>query len=492
MRVLLVWPEIPTTFWSYKHAIKFISKKTVEPPLGLLTVAALLPKRWQKRLVDMNVSALRDKDILWADYVFVGGMDIQRLSFNDVLARCKTLGAKTVAGGPMCTSDGKEVENVDHLILNEAEITLSEFVADLEAGQAKSVYRSEEYADISQTPAPLWDLLNLKKYVTMDVQYSRGCPYNCEFCSITSLCGRRPRLKSPPQFLAELQSLYTLGWRGKVFIVDDNLIGNRRVLKNELLPALIQWSTERGNPFEFHAEVSIELADDEQLMQLMEQAGFTMVFVGIETPDEQSLKECGKHQNQGRDLLASVRRIHRHGMAVSGGFIVGFDHDSADIFDRQIHFIQKSGIVTAMVGLLNAMPGTLLFRRLQSENRLLESPTGDNMDGSLNFIPKMNTQSLLDGYRRVVQTIYSPHHYLERVKTLLREYRLPTIPTQRPSLREIQALFRAVWRLGIIEEGKRFFWKLLFFVVKNCPEKFALAVSLAICGFHFRKVAAEV
>ena len=492
MKVLLVYPETPTTFWSFRNALKFISKKSSEPPLGLLTVAAMLPGTWEKKLIDMNVSNLKNEHIKWADYVFISGMNVHAKSMKEIIKRCNDLGVKVVAGGPLCTTDYDEFEGVDHFILNEAEATLPPFIRDVQNGCAKTIYSTNEFPDISSTPVPLWDLLEKKKYSTMSVQYSRGCPFNCEFCSITLLNGRQPRTKSQEQFLEELDALYQEGWRGAVFVVDDNFIGNKRKLKTELLPALIEWSKKRDYPFDFTTEVSVNLADDEVLVQLMVKAGFIATFIGVETPNDQSLVECGKTQNQHRDMVAAVKRLHRHGLIVFGGFIVGFDHDPPTIFEQQIRFIQKSGIVTAMVGLLNAPSGTRLFHRMKSENRLLHRMSGDNMDGSMNFIPKMNYQKLLAGYKNILRTIYSPKEYYERVKTFLQDYHLPSVKAPKLTFRHIEAFVKSLWILGILEKGKRFFWKLLLFSLFRYPKKFPIALTMAIYGFHFRRIVGTI
>ncbi len=493
MKILLVYPETPNTFWGFKAAMKFISKKASEPPLGLLTVAALLPTAWEKKLVDLNIRALKDKEILWADYVFLGGMNIQSESFEKVVARCNHLGVKVVAGGPMCTTDHTQFKGVDHFILNEAEITLPPFLEDLANGCPQPLYKTDDYPDITQTPLPLWDLLEMKKYAAMEIQYSRGCPYDCEFCSITSLNGRHPRTKDTEQLLRELEALLRAGWRGAVFMVDDNFIGNKKKLKRDFLPSLIEWSQTRNYPFIFSTEVSINLADDDELVDLMVKAGFEMVFVGIETPDDGSLQECNKVQNRGRNLLESVKALQRRGLDVTAGFIVGFDHDRADIFERQIRFIQKSGIVTAMVGLLNAPLGTRLFDRLRSENRILdEGFNGNNVDTSLNFIPKMKKEVLIEGYKNIIRTIYSQKAYFERMKTFLSEHRPQVTYPSRMTWNDIRALARALWKIGIVEREKRFFWKLLFFVLHNFPRKFPQAITMAIRGFHFRRVVAGI
>jgi len=492
MKILLVYPETPSTFWSFKNALKFIAKKSSEPPLGLLTVAAMLPEDWEKKLIDMNVTKLKNKHLKWANYVFISGMNVHQKSFKQVVQRCNELGVKVVAGGPLVTTEYEQIQGVDHFVLNEAEITLPLFLTDLKNGCPKKVYQSPVFPDLSNTPTPLWKLLDKKKYASISIQYSRGCPFNCEFCSITMLNGHRPRTKSTEQFLRELESLYREGWRGGVFIVDDNFIGNKNKLKNEVLPALIEWSKKRKFPFSFMTEASINLADDDKLVELMVAAGFDAAFIGIETPNENSLAECGKRQNQQRDLVASVKKLQRCGLNIAGGFLVGFDNDPSTIFEQQINFIQKSGIVTAMVGLLNAPSGTRLFNRMKSENRLLNVMSGDNMDGSMNFIPKMSYSKLKEGYKKIITTIYAPKEYYKRVKIFLREYHLPPVQNHKINLRKIGAFFKSLWILGCLEKGKRYYWKLLFYSLFRCPSKFALAVTLAIYGFHFRKVAETV
>jgi radical SAM superfamily enzyme YgiQ (UPF0313 family) len=492
MNILLVNPETPATFWSFKDALSFISKRASDIPLGLLTVAGMLPEEWNKRFVDMNVAKLKDKDLLWADYVFLSGMNVQALSMKQVIKRCNELDVKIVAGGPLMTTNYKEFLGVDHYILNEAEITLPMFLQDLENGCAKEVYSSDQFPVISQTPPPQWHLLDMKKYAGMNIQYSRGCPFNCDFCSITMLNGQKPRCKHPEQFLAELESLYETGWRGGVFIVDDNFIGNKRKLKTELLPALIEWSQQHGYPFRFTTEASINLADDDDLLQLMVKAGFNHTFIGIETPNETSLGECGKSQNQRRDMVAAVKKLQRHGLVVSGGFIVGFDNDPPNIFEQQIRFIQQSGIVTAMVGMLNAPTGTKLFDRLKNENRLLNTMSGDNMDGSMNFVPKMPYQQLLRGYQNILSSIYSQKGFYERVKIFLQEYQIPVALNGNITFNDFRALLRSIWRLGILEKGRLYYWRLLGHSLIHYPSKFSMAVTMAIYGFHFRRVVDKV
>ena len=487
MKILLVYPECPETFWSFKYALRFISKHASLPPLGLLTVAAMLPAGWDLRLADMNVRKLTDRDLRWADFVFLSAMSIQKVSVMSVIARCKALGVKVIAGGPLFTAMPDEFVDVDHLILNEAEETLPLFLEDLQKGRLRRVYSSTQWAELSKTPVPRFDLLNKKRYASMNVQYSRGCPFDCEFCNITSLFGRVPRTKTSGQLLAEFERLYRGGWRHGVFIVDDNFIGNKAKLKSEVLPAIISWMKERGHPFELSTEASINLADDEELMRLMVRAGFDAVFVGIETPNEESLAECSKIQNKNRDLTACVKKIQKAGLEVQAGFIVGFDNDPSSIFDRLIKFIQESGIATAMVGLLNAPKGTKLYRRMETEGRLVRTVTGDNTDFSINFVPKMNTEDLVSGYRSVLKTIYSPKHYYARVKTFLKEYRPAPLQRFRLPYSHIRAGFVSVFRLGIVGRERFQYWKLLSWSLFNRPRLLPQAITLSIYGHHFRK-----
>ena len=488
MNILLLYPEFPDTFWSFKHALSFVGKRATFPPLGLLTIAGMLPDTWNKRLVDLNTSKLNDRDLEWADYAFVSGMVVQKESARGLIARCNKVGVKVVGGGPLFTMDHEEFEGIDHFVLNEAEITLPRFLSDLDAGCPQRLYATEEFPDMATTPRPEWGLVNLKHYQAVGIQYSRGCPFNCDFCNITSLLGHRVRTKSTAQIIGELDDLYSCGWRGNVFFVDDNFIGNRRHLKADLLPRLVDWQRNKKG-ISFQTEASIDLADDRELMELMAEAGFDTVFVGIETPDELALAECNKKQNKHRDLVADVKTIQRAGLQVQGGFIVGFDSDNESVFKRQIDFIQNSGIVMAMVGLLQAPKGTQLYQRMQAAGRLRGSTSGDNVEGTTNIKPVMDLERLLAGYREILNTIYSPRHYYKRVQTLLREYRAPKAKFYLTRC-DLVAFLRSTYRLGILGRERVQYWKLLLWTSFRRPALFPLAVRLAISGYHFRKVCA--
>jgi len=488
MKILLVYPKNPDTFWSFKHALRFIFKKATNPPLGLLTVASLLPKSWEKRLIDMNVSKLKDRDIQWADYVFISAISIQKKSADEVITRCRTKKTKVVAGGPLFTSRPDDYKHVDHLVLNEAEITLPRFLKDLRKGIPRHRYTSRTWSDIKKTPLPSWRLIKMKKYASMNIQYSRGCPFDCDFCDIPLLCGHKPRTKSANQIIRELDGLYDCGWRGPVFFVDDNFIGNKALLKKDVLPAIAGWMKAKKYPFTFITQASVDLADDEELINLMVRAGFDTVFLGIETPEEESLSECSKVQNRNRDMVACVKKIQQAGLQVQGGFIVGFDSDPQTIFERQINFIQRSGIVTAMVGLLNAVRGTKLYQRLKKENRLLNEMSGDNTDCSLNFIPRMHRNILIQGYKKILQTIYSPDYFYARAKRFLKEYKPGRKKGFRLSLNELRAFVLSVLWLGVKEKERFHYWRLFLWSVCNRPRLTPLAVTFAIYGFHFRKI----
>ena len=492
MKALLVYPKYPDTFWSFKYALKYISKKAAFPPLGLLTVAAFFPEDWDIRLVDLNIHKLMEEDLQWADYVFVSAMLVQKESVSEVLQECLRLGKKVVAGGPLFNGTSEEyLPLIDHIILNEAEMTLPDFFRDLKEGNPEKIYRSSGFPPLSMTPIPRWDLINIKDYASIMIQYSRGCPFNCEFCDITAMYGHKPRLKGIGQFLNELQALYDQGWRGSIFIVDDNFIGNKDAIK-ELLPHIIEWLKKHGYPFDFFTETSINIADDEILVRLMVEAGFRRVFIGLETPNEESLRECSKNQNCKRDMTAAIRKLHSSGIEVLGGYIVGFDSDDESIFSRQIKFIQESGVVTAMVGLLNALPNTRLWHRLREENRLDLIASGDNTDGSINFISRMDRAKLIEGYQQIIKTIYSPGPYYQRICEFLKYHN----PYQKRKIGKgcIKALLKSMLYIGVFGNGitQVYYWRLFIKALIFYRKSFSDAITLMIYGQHFRKVAKKV
>jgi radical SAM superfamily enzyme YgiQ (UPF0313 family) len=487
MRVLLVYPEFPDTYWSFRHALSFDGKRSAFPPLGLLTVSAMLPGTWERRLVDMNVRPLKASDVEWADMVFASAMIIQKESLRHVVEMSKARGKRVVVGGPYVSTSAEEMPDADHIFVGEAETTLPEFLSDLERGETKRFYRADARPALNLTPVPDFRLAELDRYRAMPVQYSRGCPFSCEFCDIIEIYGRVPRTKSNEQVLAELDALRELGWRGLVFIVDDNFIGNKRNVR-KLLPALVEWSERHGRPFSFITEASVNLAEDDALLELMRRANFRRVFLGIETPVEESLKEAQKGQNTRRDLLESVRKIQSYGMEVMAGFIVGFDNDPEDIFERQIEFIRESAIPLAMVGLLTALPDTQLWRRLKREGRLLRESSGNNTEGSLNFVPRMDAAHLVEGYREILRTIYSPAEYYQRALDCLSRLTEGPEPRRSSLLGDAAAFARIVLALGVRDRERAEFWRYLRRAIVSHRRNFAHAVTLAAMGYHFRKL----
>jgi radical SAM superfamily enzyme YgiQ (UPF0313 family) len=493
VKILMVYPSYPDTFWSFKYALKFVSKKASLPPLGLLTVASYLPNTWDVKLIDMNCEKLKDEDIKNADYVFISAMTVQRDSSIETIKKCNQFGIPVIAGGPLFTMEPDIFNDiVDYFVLGEAEDVMQDLIKDIGNKKVKRYYAKYNFCNINETPVPKWNLLNLKWYASMSIQYSRGCPYNCEFCDIGALAGRTPRQKSSEQVIAEIQSLYDAGWRKSIFFVDDNFIGNKAKLKKEILPTLIKWQKEHKYPFSFYTEVSIDFADDDELMNLMSESGFDRVFVGIETPDPDSLKEANKYQNIKHDLEASVHKIQSFGFDVQGGFIVGFDSDKPTIFNREFNFIQESAIVTAMVGLLNAPRGSQLYTRLRDEGRLIGEMTGDNVDAMTNIIPKMNIEVLVKEYKNLMNELYSPSSYYKRLKEFLSIYKIPKFKKSRIDFSEIMAFFKSIFLLGIFGRERKEYWKLLTWSLFRKPKTFASAVSFAIYGYHFRKIAEKL
>ena len=487
MKVLLVYPATPETFWSFKHVLRFVSKRAAFPPLGLLTVAALLPADWQVKLVDLNVNRLTDADLHWADYVMLSAMIVHKTSVSEIVSRCRALGKPIIAGGPLFTTGSASFPEIDHFVLGEAEELMPQVIEDMRCGTVRHTYAAPGRPDITRVPSPRWDLIDLRSYVTMSVQFSRDCPFDCEFCDIIVMNGRVPRTKAPAQLVTELEDLRRRGWQGMVFVVDDNFIGNKRQAK-ALLRELIQWRARTGAKMGFLTEASADLAEDAELCDLMVCAGFKKVFVGFETPSLESLKECRKLQNCRRDLVETVKTLQRAGLEVMGGFIVGFDNDPTDIFQRQFEFIQRSGVVTAMVGLLTALPETRLYRRLIDEGRIETESTGNNTQAALNFRPRLGREFLVNGYRELMKELYKPRNYYQRICTFLENHR-PQGPRLQLSWASLQAFVKSLWLLGVWHRGRRAYWRFCITTLLRRPQLFPVAIELAIIGYHFRRVA---
>ena len=487
MKILLVYPRDPESFWSFRHVLRFVGKRSAFPPLGLLTVAAMLPRDWEIRLVDTNVEELADHDLAWADWVMLSGMIVHKEPAREIARRCAAAGRPVIAGGPLFTTGHAEFPEIPHFVLGEAEGVIDEMVADLRAGTVRTAYRAAELPDMARSPLPRWDLIEPAHYVTMPVQFSRGCPFDCEFCDIVAMYGRVPRTKAPAQVIAELEALRRAGWRDMVFIVDDNFIGNKKRVK-ALLVELAGWRSRVRPEMGFLTEASINLANEEELLELMVGAGFKKVFVGLETPVLESLEECRKVQNAKRDLVDAVHAIQRSGLEVMGGFIVGFDHDPLDIFRRQFEFIQRAGVVTAMVGLLTALPQTRLYARLEREGRMLAQSVGNNTAAVLNFVPRLDRGRLLAGYRQLMRSLYAPENYYRRVRAFLSSWQ-PRGPRLRLAGSDVAALMRSLWTLGVAGRGRIAFWRLFWTTLLAHPHKFRTAIELAVMGHHFRSVA---
>ena len=487
IKALMVYPEVPPTYWSLKYTLPFIGKRSVFPPLGLMTIAAMMPDDYDVSLVDMNVEPLEESAVAGADLILTSSMIVQRDSLQKVIALSKKHGKKVVAGGPYPTSMNAGIPGVDHYVLNEAEVTLPAFLADFREGRAKPLYSDTAKPDLARTPPPRFDVIRKNLYSTMALQFSRGCPHSCEFCDIIEMFGRVPRTKTPSQFLREMDLLYEEGWRGSLFVVDDNFIGNRREVK-KLLPEIAAWQRERQYPFGLFTEATLSLAEDEQLMDQMIQAGFNMVFVGIETPDRDTLAHTGKTHNLKADMLTSVRKIQAKGMEVSGGFILGFDEDKEDIFDRQIRFIQEAAIPTAMVGLLTALPNTRLYKRFEREGRITRDSGGNNThDLRLNFTPRMDLDKLLAGYKRVLSEIYSPDRYFERCLTLLKVTNKHRTSARRITRVELRAFVLSL----LLQTFSSYGWSYWRFMIRGFlakPSMLAETVAMAVKGHHFFKM----
>ncbi len=493
MKILFIYPEYENTFWNLKKVLKVLGKKAAYPPLGLLTVAALLPKNWEKKLIDMNCQTLKKEHIIWSDYVMISSIIGQKHSAREVINRTHELGKYIIAGGSLFTTSFEEFSDIDTLVLGESEEIIPTLVKDIENKNLKKIYQNNKFPAIENTPIPAWNLIKLSDYNSICIQLSRGCPYNCEFCDVIQLNGRIPRIKSKDQIIAELNSIYKLGWRGGVFFVDDNFIGNKSILKEKILPDIVKWQKEKRYPFIFSTQVSINLSDDLKLMEMMIDAGFSTVFIGIETPNIDGLKECGKYHNINRNLLESVKKIQNTGFEVNAGFILGFDSDKETIFQNQIDFIQKSGIVAAMVGLLNVSPKSRLYNRLKKANRLINNKDNFGSDitelTELNFVPKMKANTLIEGYQNVLKTIYSPRYYFSRIKTFLREYKPKKVKPPKIRFYHLRGLASSLWFLGIKENGRHYYWSLIFWSLFKKPALLPYAIGLPLGLLHFKTLA---
>jgi len=502
MRTLFVYPEFPKTFWSYEKILELVNRKVLLPPLGLVTVAALLPQQWQMKLVDRNVREVTEEEWNWAELVVISGMIVQKSDMAVQIGKAKERGLPVAVGGPFASStpDAPELNLADFKVLDEGEITLPMFIEAIERGDTNGRFSSNgEKPDVTSTPVPRFDLLELDAYDSMSVQFSRGCPFQCEFCDIIVLYGRKPRTKNPEQLIAELQALYDLGWRRSIFLVDDNFIGNKRNAKL-LLPAMREWLSERGYPFSFATEASVDLAADEELLQLMAECRFESVFLGIETPDEASLSVAGKHQNTRSSLVEAVDRITSYGIRVMAGFIIGFDGEQAGAGDRIVRFVSLTGIPAAMMGMLQALPNTGLWHRLEKEGRLIQEKAdakGVNQTNLLNFVPTRPIREIANEYVQAFCQLYEPNAYIDRVTHYYLKMGKPrwhafykaekSDQSSLPSLTDIRALSIVVWRQGFKRNTRFRFWKSLAIIAMRNPKLLEQFLVVLAHNEHFQE-----
>jgi len=497
-KCLIVQSKFSTfSFWNYTEVCKIVDAKYPAAPLGLMTAAALLPQNWDFKLVDENVEPLTDEHFAWADIVCTGGMLPQQKGMLEVISRAHQNGCKVIVGGPDPTSQPEVYKEADFRVLGEGEITIPQFIEDLKKGASRGIYQTTEMADMSQAVVPRFDLIQFKNYIHVGIQYSRGCPFTCEFCDIIELYGRKPRMKTTEHVIKELEALYNLGYRGHIDFVDDNFIGNKQQLK-KALPEVYRWSKQHKFPFYFSTEASINLADDDALLDMMRNLDFRYVFIGIETPDDDLLIEMQKRQNVNKSMKESIRKITKHGMVVNGGFIMGFDNEKSDIADRMIKFVQECGIALTMLGTLYALPNTQLTRRLSREGRLFEEGSNpedendiDQLSSGLNFVTKRPRLEILKDYAHVIEHIYRPRQYFARtIYTGLHvkpsnKYK-PSFKTQ---LEYARSFLRVSRKLGFKRSTARHYWKMLFTVLFRNIVGIEAAVNLAAMYIHFEKQA---
>ncbi len=484
MNALLLWPEFPSTYWSYSYSLKLVGKKSLTPPLPLLTVAAMLPKSWKASLVDLNVRPVGDAELRKADVVLISGMFVQRASIHDLVDRCRRLGTTTIVGGPFATSQPHLLGEADHVFTGEGEGCIESMCADLEAGTLPHRVRGDDKPDLTTSPTPRYDLLEADAYFHMALQYSRGCPFSCEFCDIIVMYGRVPRVKTPEQIAEELDAIAATGFRGSVFFVDDNFIGNKKAVR-KLLPAVRDWQERHDHPFHFYTEASLNLAEDSTLMTSMVETGFNSVFIGIESPSAEAISEMRKSQNLRGEISERVHQVLQHGMDVWAGFILGFDSDGPKIFDDQIEVIERAAIPFAMVGLLYALPGTPLTARLEAEGRLRDFD-GEDQFARANFEPKMPEVQLLGGYKKVLGAIYDPKRYLDRVLAMMRLRRVHTHEKRkRIGFRQIVWGARALITQGLLSRYAAEYRRFLREVWRWDPSRLVEAIQRAGAGHHF-------
>ena len=485
MRVLLLYPLFPKSFWSFEKTLALVDCKALLPPLGLITVAAILPQEWEFKLVDHNVREITESDWDWAELVVISGMIVQKEDMLASISAAKQRGKLVAVGGPYATTSPQEVEAADFLILDEGEITLPMFIAAIERGDRSGVFRGTEKPAVTQTPIPRYDLLDMSAYDNMSVQFSRGCPFQCEFCDIIVLYGRKPRTKTPEQLLAELECLYDLGWRGAVFMVDDNFIGNKRNVKL-LLKELKVWMEQKGYPFGLTTEASVDLAKDDELMELMVECNFKKVFLGIETPDRDSLALTNKFQNTRDPLTESIDKITRAGMQVMAGFIIGFDGEKAHAGDRIAQFVEQTAIPMAMFSMLQALPSTALWNRLEKEGRLLNGSANINQTTLMNFVPTRNIEDIATEYVDAFWQLYDPTAYLNRIfRYYMKLGESKNVVSKRTSLKSVRALGLLLWKQGVLAQTRLLFWRNLIQVLVKKPRQ--LEIYLTLCAYleHF-------
>ena len=496
VNVLMVWPRFPPSFWGFEGVVDVVPEKSIMPPLGLITLAALCPPNWHIRLIDRAFEELQDRDLVWADLVMVSAMHAQRADARVILARARSLGRRTIVGGPWASNEPDAVlADADHVFVGESEEAFAGIAAALEHGSAQRLYRASDKPEMTLSPVPRYDLLRLDKYASMSVQYSRGCPFQCDFCNIITIYGRRPRVKTSAQLIAELDTLRRLGWRKQVFIVDDNFIGNHRQALS-LARDLAAWQKRHRYPFSFYTEASIDLSDRPELLAAMVDANFLYVFLGIETPSTQALLECGKHQNLRGDTLEQVLRIQQSGLWVAGGFIIGFDSDDESIFDRQVEFIDRAAIAWAMTGALQAMPTTPLFDRLNREGRLFEDSWATNFSPP-NFRTILPAPVLLRGLRDLLIRLYEPEPFFRRAVRSLESWRPSATqrPPKEPLPYRLHVWLRSMWIQGVRSNYRLAYWRFFWLIIRNWarqPAKSWMGILVLLSAHHFLNYARQV